>query len=266
MTKYTYLISLAWWICSHEAFSQAPTDNYIKVYRALKSTSANLTILEDKDSITEVITYFDGLGREVQSVARQASPLGKDVVTVSAYDGYGKTSVSFLPYVSDQTTGAPKASPLTDQATFYTTLFGSIDGASAFSTSVLEHSELARVLIQSSPGDAWKLSGSHVIRKEYSIAGEDVVRFQYDSLSGSVSLISPPADMFFGSTQLTCTKTIDEHLNDVLEYVDTEGRTVCKKVKAPGGVYASTYYVYDAFGNLVIVIPPEGVQRILDPN
>jgi len=37
-------------------------------------------------------------------------------------------------------------------------------------------------------------------------------------------------------------------------------------VKAATGVYASTYYIYDDLGNLVIVIPPEGVKHILNPN
>lgn len=263
--KYLFLLLCA---CAGQvAFAQSASDNYIKVYRALKPLSGNLSIVNDKYSVSEVITYFDGLGREVQSVARQASPLGKDVVIVSKYDDYGKKTVSFLPYVSNQTSGAAKASPFTDQAAFYTTLFGSADGNSAFSEALLEHSELARLLVQGAPGDAWKSTGTHVIKKEYTIAGADVLRFQYDSISGSVFLVdSPPADMFFGSTQLTCTKTIDEHQNDVLEYVDKEGRTVCKKVKAPGGVYASTYYVYDDFGNLVVVIPPEGVERILNTN
>src|SRR5690606_29166809 len=59
----------------------------------------------------------------------------------------------------------------------------------------------------------------------------------------------------------------------VIEYKDKQGRVVLKRVQAVEGTptvppplndtnYASTYYVYDDFGNLVCVIPPEATRQL----
>ena len=53
--------------------------------------------LKVKD-IIENITYYDGLGRPMQSVAHRASPVGNDIVSPVYYDGYGRESKNYLPY------------------------------------------------------------------------------------------------------------------------------------------------------------------------
>jgi hypothetical protein len=90
----------------------------------------------------------------------------------------------------------------------------------------------------------------------------EVLLFNYNSTTRKISLL-PGSAAYYQPNTLSCKKTIDEHQNDILEFVDKEGRTVCKKVKASPGVYACTYYIYDDFGNLVVVIPPEGVKAAL---
>lgn len=65
-------------------------------------------------------------------------------------------------------------------------------------------------------------------------------------------------------------RTKDEDGNEVIEYVNTDGRVLLKRVQAvasPSAIddtkYASTYYIYDDFGNLVCVLPPEASKRLV---
>jgi len=238
-------------------------DNYVKVYKAQTEISGDLSTHTDKNEVTVTIIYYDGLGREIQSISKESSPLGKDIVSFSKYDDFGRKTVNYLPYVANQTTGASVSDPVAAQLSFYQTMFGSADGSKPFSKLILELSELSRPLEQGSPGADWQPGTNHTIKKEYltNDAG-DVLLFSYNPATDTISK-DPP---YYNAYSLTCTKTTDEHQNDVLEYVDKEGRTVCKKVKAPDGVYACTYYLYDDFGQLVMVLPPEAVRQILDGN
>ncbi|WP_431213467.1 DUF6443 domain-containing protein [Puia sp. P3] len=56
--------------------------------------------LTGRYAVQEATTYFDGLGRSVQTVSRQQSPMGYDIVTVQEYDGFGREMNHYLPYVS----------------------------------------------------------------------------------------------------------------------------------------------------------------------
>jgi hypothetical protein len=94
-----------------------------------------------------------------------------------------------------------------------------------------------------------------------------VLLFNYDPLTESILISEADSERYYARNMLYANKTYDEHKNEVIEYVDKEGRTVCKKVqydKVNGVIqHASTYYLYDEFGNLVVVLPPEAVKEIL---
>lgn len=227
--------------------------NYVKIYKAQKAIVGDLSIYENKDSVAVATTYYDGLGREIQSVHREQSPDGYDIVSFSAYDDYARKSSSFLSYVTMQPVVGLIPDPVSDQKSFYINLFGESDGKAALSENVIEHSDLARVIEQSAPGADWQVGEGHTIKRHYltNTSLDSIRHFVYKD--GSVSKVS-----FYPINSLSCVKTIDEHGNDSFEFFDKEGRVVCQKVKATNTVYAITYYVYDDFGNLVLVIPPEG--------
>lgn len=247
---------------THAVWSQSPQNNYVKIYKALQARTGDLSTVNNKNQVAESITYYDGLGRDVQSISRQGSPLGNDIVSFSIYDSYGKKTKSYLPYVPTQITGAPVSNPVTAQSTFYQAMFGTTDGPKAFSETQVERSELSRPLEQGAPGAAWQLDTDHTIKKEYRTnVAEEVMNLSYNSTTNEV-LIMPGAASYYDAKSLQCNKTTDEGNGETLEFVDKEGRTVCKKVKVSAGAYASTYYVYDNFGNLSVVIQPEGSKAI----
>jgi len=78
------------------------TTAYQKPYTVIE---LNTLSVPEKDKIQQV-TYFDGLGRSEMQVAIGQSPKdGRDIKTIISYDGYGRTSTGFLPYVGLQKGG-----------------------------------------------------------------------------------------------------------------------------------------------------------------
>jgi hypothetical protein len=274
-TSKIYLIIFLLWslLPTQKVSAQTVNDNYVKTYKALKAIAGDLSIVNDKSQVQESIEYYDGLGRPLQSIARQGSRMGYDLVTLWVYDSYGRKATSYLPYASTATDGNIKSSPLADQTLFYQNQFGVTDGSLAFSVQAFENSELQRVLKISSPGAAWQPDldvysmVNNTVKKRYEFNGpSEVYLFTYETSTGLAKLDPNPALQYYLPNQLYANKTYDEHNNEVIEYTDKEGRTVCKKVyvKTEGSIrrYASTHYVYDDFGSLMIVLPPETLKVI----
>jgi hypothetical protein len=224
-------------------------------------------------SVVRSVSYFDGLGRPTQSVATQGSPLQQDIVTPAVYDGFGREYRKYLPVVLEN--GGRYKNNLLDASNQYTTTFYNGGAAKVaadvpYSETKFEFSPLNRVLKQGAPGAVWQPNNTptdfsdKTIKKVYDVnAASEVYLFNYNATTGLVSL-SAGALAYYGAGQLTMLKTLDETNNEVIEYKDKLGHTICKKVQygTNAGVkqYASTYYVYDDLGNLVVVIPPEGAK------
>jgi len=64
--------------------------------------------------LSQSTTYFDGLGRPIQSVTTQGSPGKQDLVQPIAYDAFGREPKKYRPYASG-TNGQYKADALTAQ-------------------------------------------------------------------------------------------------------------------------------------------------------
>ncbi|MET3981616.1 RHS repeat-associated protein [Mucilaginibacter sp. UYP25] len=116
------------------------------------------------------VQYFDGLGRPLQTVQVQGSPLGKDIVLPVVYDQFGREAVKYLPYASSGNGGSYKATAVSDQLNFYhplgtayttTQLAGGIAHIlTPYAQTGFEASPLNRVLEQGAAGDAWQLTGT----------------------------------------------------------------------------------------------------------
>jgi len=251
---------------------QSLTENFIKTYRATVPISGDLTSINDKNKVSEVINYFDGLGRNIQTVNRQNSVMGYDVVRFSVFDIYGRETKAYLPYRSLSNNGTLKITPIDEQILFYQNLPGVNTSSFTYSVQILENSDLNRVLKSGFPGTSWQpdaanplsLSDRVLKRRSRVNSANEVIMFAYDEGTGRIT--SSPTN-YFSAGELNANVTYDERSNQVIEYVDKEGRTICKKVQVGGTVdapeFASTYYVYDDHGNLAVVIPPEGVKELI---
>jgi len=256
--------------------------NYIKSETIqIASTSAGTDVNEgDMANLNEYqkieeIAYFDGLGREMQDVKRWASPGRQDIVSPVIYDEFGREEMKYLPYVSKDINGWYKENPIgtspqeyytSPQAIFYQNGADDkiVDDTMPYAKTVFEASPLNRVTTQGSAGEVWQPE-NHSIRFTHGLNGiNEVLHFLYDEVSGSV--INTSLD-YYEANQLAVNKTTNENGSDVLEYVDKEAHLVCRKVQYDtdsntGKLYTETYYVYDDFGNLVAVIPPEAVVSL----
>ena len=253
----------------------------VKVAGKLSSADVESAAPDEKLITTE---FIDGLGRSIQTIAIQNSPSRKDIVQPVAYDEFGRKTKNYLPY-ADVNTGWFKDNALMDPLTVETTDQGKYRSGKQYAfyqagsnlasdnfpyaETIFESAPLNRVLKQGAPGAAWQPTqnpsdfNDHSIKKIYSVnANAEVYQFLYYPSTGLVSLALTNSG-FYAAGQLFSNKTFDEQNNDVIEYVDKEGRVVCKKVKAGTTAYASTYYIYDDFGNLAVVLPPEGVNNLV---
>jgi hypothetical protein len=109
------------------ATAQTQTNNYVITQTPRVSGITNDSLIAanngDKTKVQTAIQYVDGLGRPVQTVQKQASPLGYDMVSPQYYDPYGREPNKYLSYTPQTgTAGSYRASALsTDLVAFYAT-------------------------------------------------------------------------------------------------------------------------------------------------
>jgi hypothetical protein len=226
------------------------------------------------DSVNQSIQYIDGLGRPMETVVTQGSPTRKDVLVPNVYDAFGREYKTFLP-ITKGDDGSYKSvitesDVYSDEATndFYSGGSPKVASDDApYAKSLYDNTPLNRVVKQGSPGTEWQPEGANPVIKEY-LYNKDtpndplaVYMFKYHPAGGTVTLGTGPAAYYPGNA-LSAVKTTDEESNHVIEFTDKEGRVVCKKVWVTSTTYACTYYLYDDFGNLSIVLPPEAITRL----
>ena len=227
----------------------------------LDSTAAGaLTSVND---VVQTTQYFDGLGRQVQTVAMQQSPQMKDLVTFMQYDDFGREAYKYLPYVASTNDGNYKNTAVADQYNFNAVQF---PGEQYYYGQVnFEPSPLNRVLSSMAPGMSWTGSARGAVTQYQVNSIADSVRLW--TIAGATGSI-PTSTVVFPAGTLYKNATVDEAGHTVVEYKDIEGKLLLKKTQlaaSPGTAHAGwlcTYYVYDIMGNLRFVLQPQAVQLI----
>ncbi|WP_224994345.1 DUF6443 domain-containing protein [Cesiribacter sp. SM1] len=244
--------------------------NYVRTYtpRVTITTEAGIGFESPVDQVTISTQYFDGLGRPIQGVSKQASPELQDVVVPIAYDAFGRQEKEYLPYVQG-TGGEYRPNALQEQWDFYQGPKEDIASSGyPFTQHAFEPSPLNRVLKTAAPGENWHMGSDKEISFDWrgnttSLDGEVRV-WQVDETDNP-----PTTSAVYGPNQLYVTTTTDEHGSKVLEYKDKQGLVVLKKVQlaeAPASAasttdYLWTYYIYDDFSRLRFVVQPQGVKE-----
>ncbi|MBX0293120.1 hypothetical protein K3G63_21930 [Hymenobacter sp. HSC-4F20] len=252
---------------------------YVPVTAEESSPAGSATLLADnwtKEQVQIKTEYLDGLGRQVQTVLRQESPTGRDIVQPVAYDALGRQAKQYLPYTAIATAeGAYQPNALRQQYDFYqgsdpalASLVHTLPKTGVpFSETVFEASPLNRPLLQASPGESWMLSRGNVVMQQErpNTLADSVQRWQPGYDTNREDLVLQPA---YASGELWMKQTRDEQGHWVQEFSDKEGHVVLKQVgldgtyAQPATQWLKTYYVYDDFGRLRAVLPPKAVQRL----
>jgi RHS repeat-associated protein len=234
--------------------------DYLKPGVMDTATAQGLTSPYD---VTQTTQYFDGLGRLVQTVGMEQSPLQKDEVSLNVYDAFGRETFKYLPYAASTSDGNFKATAQSDQYNFNAAEYPGEQNY--YSMTAFEQSPLNRVNTTYAPGLNW-VGGEKGVTTQYLVntAADSVVLWSIGYASGSL----PTMTNFYPAGTLYKNQTIDENGDSVVEYIDFDGKTVLKKVQllaTPGTAHVGwlcTYYVYDDLYNLRFVIPPKAVGLI----
>ena len=244
--------------------AQTASQNYIQTRTYTK---------EDGTTYLDAIQYFDGLGRPVQVVQKAVTQLKADLVTYQEYDSFGREERSWLPSVAAGNNGAymPLATYKAKAMTTYnSTTYNTAADSIAYSRPVYEASPLNRVLEQYGAGVDWK-NNKKAVRTGYltNIAKSGTTWADADSLvcglykttdaTGTISL-SRAAN--YGAGELYVTRLKDESENVSYEFKDKQGQVVLTRQINAEKLH-DTNYIYDSFGNLRAVLPPEASDRLL---
>jgi len=246
--------------------SATPDVNFIRIRDILKAGVMDTTAagaLTNTSDVAQTTQYFDGLGRQIQTVAMKQSPLQNDLVTVNQYDGFGREMYNYLPYRASTTDGNYKTTAIADQYNFNTGQFP--NEQYYYGQIYFEPSPLNRPIATMAPGISWEGSNRGATLQYQVNATSDSVRvWTIASAVGSI----PASTSIFPSGTLYKTVTVDQAGHQVVEYKDLLGNIILKKVQvaaSPGTAHVGwlcTYYVFDVKNNLRFVIQPLAVQAI----
>ncbi|MEQ9051109.1 MAG: DUF6443 domain-containing protein, partial [Marinoscillum sp.] len=215
---------------------------------------ANLNAASPED-VVKTIAGYDGLGRPFQNINKKASPNVRDMVQVHEYDQVGREIRGFLPYESSTNSGAIQNDPFLDLQEFYEN--PNEDMASndyPFSYTVYDNSPLNRV-------KATAASGKWMIGQGRETTFTHLPYSATDNLK-RLTLLKVDYMVTVGNAldnEWWVTNTSDEEGNLTKEYKDFGGNIRVKAVQTESG-YALTYYVYDEYDQLALVIPPQAVS------
>ena len=245
--------------------------NYVRAWQCWKPITDPAQVTQQSIADVKVNTaYADGQGRVMQTVSKQISPGGKDMVSYKQFDQYGRETIQPLPYVSTAANGDFKANPFAEQKYYYSA--GSVNNNQYtgeqiyFGKTEFETSPLVRPTLVAAAGNSWAGNGRGV-NYEYLLNTEDDSVRLWTIADAPASI--PATAATYGAGQLYKTVTSDEHFNKVVEYKDKQGMVILKKVQlaaSPGTAHTGwlcTYYIYDDYGLLRVVIQPQAVAAML---
>lgn len=219
--------------------------------------------------LMQTVQYIDGLGRPLQTVQVQGSPLNKDVVQPVAYDQFGREAIKYLPYTATTADGSYKTDALTTGINnFYNPGGSGVSGTqqstggivynpNPYSITNFEPSPLNRVVEQGAAGTPWQpVAGNttgHTLKMVYTTNNLNAFSLSDTSVSMRVTLynatinsnqsrsltIGNAAGNYYLAGQLYVTVSKDENWKDTgfgnsrggttEEYKDKEGHVVLKR-------------------------------------
>ncbi len=168
--------------------STTPDINYIRVRDIRKPgvlDSATAQGLTSPTDVAQSTQYFDGLGRVVQSVAMQQSPLQHDIVSFNVYDAFGREATKYLPYTASTNDGNYKNTAQSDQYNFNAAQYPGEQ--SYFGQTVYEPSPLNRVVASYAPGLNWEDAGRGVsVQYQTNATSDSVMYWTIAATTGSL--------------------------------------------------------------------------------
>ena len=257
--------------------AQISSENYVEVTKHLEETPSSKVI--------ETISYFDGLGRLIEQIQMDAGGNSEDIITYTEYDNSNRVAKQYLPLAI-----GPFNQPNFVNLQLLDYSYYDVE-AYDFTTNPYQQSiyssypneELRK---SASPGSSWQWSGTldlddNSIKSDIAAMNllDDIIKFDVDLDDPTppaliVDLADPVYTEFVDIANphggLLVKQSFSEHATDPLsndfsswEFVNNMGQTLVLR-SFNGTEILSTYYVYDSYGNLTFVLPPEADHSLID--
>jgi len=266
-------------VATPAGYSGISSFNHIRVWIPQQpyQDATQVMLAERKpEEVLQSVQYFDGMGKPIQSVAKQIGPdaFGKqDAVSTVTYDAFGRVAQQYLPYMSSTNDGKIKTNPFVEQNTFYTSTYvndqPSLTNEKFFyGQTNYEASPLNRVISSYAPGNSWVGSNrGGTGQNTFNTEADSVViwKIRYDDAISDDKNIPYTAGRY-AATMLSKQISKDEQGNTAIIYTDREGHVILKKAQrstsfgAGHSGWSCTYYIYDELGLLRCIIQPGAVQ------
>ena len=208
----------------------------------------------------ETTTYYDGLGRQSQTVVTDGSPAGGDLVTHTDYDIHGRVWRQWLPAAGQGGGSYTRHSDID-----YTGVYG--NDQRPFAETVYEPSALDRPAALFDPGDDIYNAGA-AVRNSYGVNHGSGGAYALMAFSVSDTPDAPGRPVkvsclgLHPKGELTYAETTDGDGRRSIVFTDPFGRKVLERADMADGTFADTYYIYDSYGNLTAVLSPEASTRV----
>jgi hypothetical protein len=226
------------------------------------ATASAAEALTSATDYRESAVYFDDLGRQIQTVAKQVTPDNNDLITATNYDLLGNVVQQFLPYTDTTNSGNFRTNAPTKQTGFYNSFFSNTEGY-YYNNTQFDGSPLNRVMKQTAPGNSW--TGSNIGPREDYTFNTTLDSVQIWTIGNNLT-DTPRVSGIYPAGTLALLISTDENENKVMEYKDKDGKLILEKVQLNDTLYNGyygwlcTYYVYDVFNELRTVLSPKAVQ------
>lgn len=173
----------------------------------------------------EVFQYFDGLGREVETVYKGKATGGKDQILAIGYDSQGRPNKKYEPFASGVSDGSYQD-----------------PGTSPHTLTEYEGNPLNRIWKVTPP--SWFATTTTY---GANTSGDAVKNYNFSTGTSTT----------FGADLLAKTTVTDGNGNKTITFTDKKGRMLLsRKANSNESSKTDTYYVYDDKDRLVRVIPP----------
>jgi RHS repeat-associated protein len=222
-----------------------------------RTPQTNLALNTPTADVPATVSYFDGLGRLLQTVqVRGSGDATTDIIGgTTTYDGFGRIQKTYLPVPSPAGLAVGQvqgpAAIQTAGATFY-------GDANPFAETEYEASPLNRPEKQWGAGAAWRTAVRPTQFGYGTAEANTVVRFTANVGSGILHahVAGGTARSYYGPNDISTRTVNDEEGNQTIEYTDIQGRTV-RRETSNGAQILITAYVYDEQERLAAVVPPK---------
>lgn len=245
------------------AGSPSGDQNYISTLTFRKPVTDEGTDGLTNAEVNQTIQYFDGLGRQIQSVQVQASPSSADIIQPIQYDQFGRESKKYQSYAASGTYGTYRTDAFTAQSAFYGSPPVGVTATSyPYAITVFEYSPLNRVLEQGFNGAAWQpvanSTSGHTVKIDNDVYSTNDIKLWTMNATdnGATATIYAAGTLYKTISKDENWEATHLKMGTIEEFKDMYGRVVLKRIWETDSKCLSTYYVYDDFGTLRYVLPP----------